>query len=124
MILTNLILQTLLPRFQVGENLEANKSVYEEINEMATEKGCTPSQLALAWVQHHGDDVCPIPGTTKINNFDDNIGAVSVNLTPEEVTRLSALADIVRGDRYAFMTNTWKNADTPPFSSWIAEAHA
>lgn len=123
MILTNLILQTLLPRFQ-GENLEANKSVYEEINEMATEKGCTPSQLALAWVQHQGDDVCPIPGTTKINNFNDNIGAVSVNLTPEEMARLSALADIVKGDRYAFMTNTWKNADTPPFSSWIAEAHA
>ncbi|KAH6786720.1 oxidoreductase superfamily protein [Perilla frutescens var. hirtella] len=110
----------LFPRFQ-AENLETNKIVYEKICEMATRKGCTPSQLALAWVHHQGDDVCPIPGTTKMNNFNENIGALSVKLTPEETTQLSALADMVEGERHAFMANTWINANTPPLSSWKTE---
>lgn len=90
---------------------------------MATSKGCTPSQLALAWVHHQGDDVCPIPGTTKIDNFNDNIGALSVKLTSEEMTQLSTLANLVKGDRnWNFsMLNTWKTADTPPLSSWKGE---
>ena len=52
---------------------------------MARRKGCTLAQLALAWVHHQGDDVCPIPGTSKIENFNQNIGALSVKLTPEEM---------------------------------------
>ncbi|KAL8486953.1 hypothetical protein ACS0TY_023589 [Phlomoides rotata] len=107
------------PRFN-GENLENNKLVYEQIREMATNKGCTPSQLALAWVHHQGDDVCPIPGTTKIDNFNDNIGALSVKLTFEEMSRLSTLANLVKGDRH-FSMHSWKNADTPPLSSWKGE---
>ncbi|KAL0432925.1 UNVERIFIED_CONTAM: Auxin-induced protein [Sesamum latifolium] len=54
------------PRFQ-PEHVENNKVVYERISEMAARKGCTPSQLALAWVHHQGDDVSPIPGTTRLN---------------------------------------------------------
>uniref|UniRef100_A0A2N9J164 NADP-dependent oxidoreductase domain-containing protein n=1 Tax=Fagus sylvatica TaxID=28930 RepID=A0A2N9J164_FAGSY len=71
-----------LPRFQT-ENMEHNKTIFERVNDIATKKGCTPSQLALAWVHHQGKDVCPIPGTTKIENFNENIGALSVKLTPE-----------------------------------------
>ncbi|KAL0432926.1 UNVERIFIED_CONTAM: putative aldo-keto reductase 3 [Sesamum latifolium] len=107
------------PRFQ-GENLENNKVIYERISEMAARKGCTPSQLALAWVHHQGDDVSPIPGTTKIEHFNENIGALSVKLTPEEMTELSDLRDVVKGERNVFMKNTWKYSDTPPLSSWKA----
>ncbi|KAL2242417.1 UNVERIFIED_CONTAM: putative aldo-keto reductase 4 [Sesamum indicum] len=110
----------IFPRFQ-AENLEHNKLVYERICEMAARKGCTSSQLALAWVHHQGDDVSPIPGTTKIQNFNENVGALSVKLTPEEMTELSGLADLVKGERHAYMASTWKYVDTPPLSSWKAE---
>ncbi|XP_020977870.1 probable aldo-keto reductase 1 isoform X3 [Arachis ipaensis] len=109
-----------LPRFQ-PENLESNKTIFERVNEMAAKKGCTPSQLALAWLHHQGNDVCPIPGTTKIENLNDNIGALSVKLTPQEMTELEsfAAADVVKGGRYPDdLIPTWKNSDTPPLSSW------
>ncbi|OMP05629.1 Aldo/keto reductase [Corchorus olitorius] len=87
---------------------------------MAKRKGCTPSQLALAWVHHQGDDVCPIPGTTKIENLNENIKALSVKLTPEDMAELESIAsgDAVKGDRYADTVPTYKNSDTPPLSSW------
>ncbi|KAJ9701267.1 hypothetical protein PVL29_006562 [Vitis rotundifolia] len=109
------------PRFQ-PENLEHNKILYERVSEIATRKGCTPSQLALAWVHHQGDDVCPIPGTTKIANLNQNIGALSVKLTPEEMAELESIAsaDAIKGDRYQSTTFTWKNSDTPPLASWKA----
>ncbi|XP_057475686.1 probable aldo-keto reductase 2 [Actinidia eriantha] len=112
-----------IPRFQ-AENLEHNKTVFERVNEMATKKGCTPGQLALAWLHHQGSDVCPIPGTTKIENFDQNIGALSIKLTPKEMTELEsfASAEAVKGDRYAGGTAfTWMESDTPPLSSWTSE---
>ncbi|CAM8918090.1 unnamed protein product [Rhodiola kirilowii] len=110
-----------LPRFQ-PENLRHNQTIFERVSEMAAKKGCTPSQLALAWVHHQGPDVCPIPGTTKIENLESNIGALSVSLTAEEMAELEALvlADNVKGDRYFTGLATWKTADTPPFSSWKA----
>ena len=110
-----------LPRFQ-PENLEHNKTIFERVNEMAARKGCTASQLALAWVHHQGKDVCPIPGTTKIENFNQNIGALSVKLTPEEMTELESFAseDVVKGERYNNGFSTWKDSETPPFSSWKA----
>ena len=110
-----------LPRFQPG-NVEHNKTIFERISEMAARKGCTPSQLALAWVHHQGDDVCPIPGTTKIENLNQNIGALSVKLTPEEMAELEsfAAADAVKGDRHMAGAPTWKESDTPPLSSWKA----
>ncbi|GLT27631.1 hypothetical protein SLA2020_026150 [Shorea laevis] len=111
-----------LPRFQ-PENLEHNKRIYERVNEMATRKGCTPSQLALAWVHHQGNDVCPIPGTTKIENLNQNIGALYIKLTPEEMAELEFIAsgDSVKGDRYQSDFATYKNSETPPLSSWKPE---
>ncbi|KAL1196207.1 putative aldo-keto reductase 4 [Cardamine amara subsp. amara] len=108
-----------LPRFQ-QENLDHNKILYEKVCAMSEKKGCTPAQLALAWVHHQGDDVCPIPGTTKIENFNQNIGALSVKLTPEEMTELEAIAQpgFVKGDRYSNAMATFKNSETPPLSSW------
>ena len=105
-----------LPRFQ-PENLKHNKTLFERVNEMATRKGCTPSQLALAWVHHQGNDVCPIPGTTKIENFNQNIGALSVKLTPEEMDELESFAteDSVKGERYTNSITTWKDSETPHF---------
>nr|GMD63147.1 probable aldo-keto reductase 2 [Ipomoea batatas] len=110
-----------LPRFQ-AENLEHNKKLYERIVEIAETKGCTPSQLALAWVHHQGNDVCPIPGTTKIENLIQNIGALSVKLTPEDMAELENIgsADAVKGDRYTPDMRTWKDSDTPPLSTWKA----
>ncbi|XP_073046601.1 probable aldo-keto reductase 2 [Primulina eburnea] len=110
------------PRLQV-ENLENNKLIFERVSEMASRKGCTSSQLALAWVLHQGDDVVPIPGTTKIENFNQNIEALSVKLTPEEMSELEsyASADVVKGERHAFMSNTWTNSETLPLSFWKAE---
>jgi len=108
-----------LPRFQ-GENLEHNKTIFERVSDLAARKGCTPSQLALAWVHHQGNDVCPIPGTTKIENLNQNIGALAVKLTPEEMVELEsfASADAVKGGRYQNDLSTWKNSETPPLSSW------
>jgi aryl-alcohol dehydrogenase-like predicted oxidoreductase len=108
-----------LPRFQ-PENLEHNKIIFEHVNEIAIRKGCTPSQLALAWVHHQGKDVCPIPGTTKIENFNQNVGALSVKLTLEEMAELESFAseDSVKGERYTPSVSTWKDSDTPPLSSW------
>jgi len=111
-----------LPRFQ-PENLDKNAQIFERVNAMAARKGCTPSQLALAWVHHQGNDVCPIPGTTKIENFNQNVGAVSMKLTADEIAELESYAAVgeVLGDRYPQMANTWKDSETPPLSSWKSE---
>ncbi|KAM7461333.1 hypothetical protein LguiA_029454 [Lonicera macranthoides] len=110
-----------MPRFQ-PENIETNETLFKQVSEMATRKGCTPSQLALAWVHHQGDDVVPIPGTTKIENFNQNIGALSVKLTPEEMKELESYAsiDMVKGERNPDMSSTFTNSETPPLSSWKA----
>ena len=106
-----------MPRFQ---NMEYNKTVFERVNEMATKKGCTAAQLALAWVHHQGSDVVPIPGTTKLENFNQNIIALTVKLTPEEIVELESFAasDAVKGERQATMQMTWINSETPPLSTW------
>nr|GMD68031.1 auxin-induced protein PCNT115-like [Ipomoea batatas] len=110
-----------LPRFN-GENAEQNKKLYERINKLAQQKGCTPSQLALAWLHHQGNDVCPIPGTTRIENFNQNIGTFSVKLTADDISELECIASAVKGDRYPPGMNTWKESDTPPLSAWKAAA--
>ncbi|CAN8245010.1 unnamed protein product [Cochlearia groenlandica] len=111
-----------LPRFQ-QENLDHNKILYEKVCAISEKKGCTPAQLALAWVHHQGVDVCPIPGTTKIENLNQNIGALSVKLTPEEMSELEAIAQpgFVKGERYGSIMATFENSDTPQLSSWKAE---
>src|SRR4051794_32901261 len=75
------------PRFQ-GEALEANLTLVDRIREIADEKGCTPSQLALAWVLAQGDDVAPIPGTKRVRYLEENVGALDVHLEPSDLERL------------------------------------
>lgn len=106
-----------LPRFQ-----QENKILYEKVNAMAEKKSCTPAQLALAWVHHQGNDVCPIPGTSKIKNLNQNIGALSVKLTIEDMAELEAMGrpDSVKGERSDPNIVTYKNSETPPLSSWTA----
>ncbi|KAK2983946.1 hypothetical protein RJ640_002891 [Escallonia rubra] len=109
----------MVPKFQ-GENFEHNKTAFERVKEMAEKNGCTPSQLALAWVLHQGNVVVPIPGTTKFENLDENVRAVSMSLTPQEMAELETIASLIKGDRYSEvqMKISWKYANTPPLSSW------
>ncbi|MEO7277954.1 MAG: aldo/keto reductase [Sphingomicrobium sp.] len=89
------------PRFQ-GENFEKNIALVREVGEMASDKGCTTAQLALAWVFAKGDDVVPIPGTRHITYLDENIGALDVQLSDSDVERLDAILPpgAAAGDRY------------------------
>ncbi|KAJ4715248.1 Perakine reductase [Melia azedarach] len=108
------------PRF-VGENLEKNKSIYTRVEKLAKKHKCTPAQLALAWLFKQGDDVVPIPGTTKIKNLDSNIGSLAVKLTKEDVEEITNAVPIeeVAGPReYNAVRNTsWKFiTNTPPKS--------
>jgi aryl-alcohol dehydrogenase-like predicted oxidoreductase len=77
------------PRFQ-GENFQKNLDLVAKIEEMAQQKGCKPSQLALAWVLAQGKDLVPIPGTKRIKYLEENIGALDVRLTQDDLARLDA----------------------------------
>ena len=90
------------PRFE-GENFERNKALADEVKCVAEAKGCTPAQLALAWVLAQGEDIVPIPGTRRRRHLDDNIGALDVHLSKEDVERILATvpSDAVAGQRYA-----------------------
>ncbi|TXG65917.1 hypothetical protein EZV62_007192 [Acer yangbiense] len=72
-----------IPRF-LGENFDKNKKLYWNVEKLAEKHECTPAQLALSWILHQGDDVVPIPATTKIKNLDSNIGCIKVKLTNED----------------------------------------
>jgi len=76
------------PRFQ-AENFAHNRELVERIEAMASEKNCTPAQLTLAWLLAQGDDVLAIPGTRYIRRLEENLGALTVKLTPDEVVRIS-----------------------------------
>lgn len=78
------------PRFS-GENFRRNLELVSEIERMAAAKGCTSGQLALAWVLAQGEDIVPIPGTKRRTYLDQNIGAVDVTLTEEELARIDAI---------------------------------
>ncbi|WP_322906463.1 aldo/keto reductase [Paenibacillus campi] len=90
------------PRFQ-GDNFQKNLDLVDRIREIAAEKNCAPSQLALVWLLAQGDDIVPIPGTKKTTYLLENIGAVDVHLTDEELKRIDATAPkgIAAGERYA-----------------------
>ena len=92
------------PRFQ-GDNFKRNLELVEAVRSMAADKGCTPGQLALAWVQHQGDDVVPIPGTKRRSYLRENVGALEVTVTDEELAALDAAFPVgsAAGDRYADM---------------------
>jgi aryl-alcohol dehydrogenase-like predicted oxidoreductase len=89
------------PRFQ-GENFAKNLALVQRIGELAARKGCSPAQLALAWVLAQGDDIIPIPGTRRSRNLDENLGALAVKLTAAELAAIEAVfpADAVAGSRY------------------------
>ncbi len=93
------------PRFQ-GQNFQRNLDVVTRVREMAQRKGCTPSQLAIAWLLAQGDDVVPIPGTKRLRYLVDNLGAVDVTLTPDELADIDRVAPkgFAVGDRYADMS--------------------
>jgi aryl-alcohol dehydrogenase-like predicted oxidoreductase len=78
------------PRFQ-GENFEKNLDLVKEVEAMAREKGCTTAQLALAWVLAQGDDIVPIPGTKHVKYLDQNIGALDVKLSENDLKRLDEI---------------------------------
>ncbi|MER5256423.1 aldo/keto reductase [Streptomyces sp. NPDC002855] len=89
------------PRFADG-NLERNLPIVAALNSLADEKGVTAGQLALAWVQHRGDDVVPIPGTRREKYLVENLGALDVELSPDELAAIDAAApaEAVAGTRY------------------------
>ncbi|MEI6332622.1 MAG: aldo/keto reductase [Pseudanabaena sp. ELA645] len=89
------------PRFQ-GENFAKNLELVEQVKAIATEKGITAGQLALAWLLAQGDDIVPIPGTKRCKYLEENIGAATVTLTAEDIHRINAVAPqgIAAGDRY------------------------
>ena len=89
------------PRFQ-DENLQKNLDLLKPLLDMAKQKGCTPGQLALAWLLARGKDIVPIPGTKRRARLDENVAAAAVSLTPAEVTALqeSVPAGAAAGTRY------------------------
>jgi len=94
------------PRFQ-GEALEANLALVAQIEKIAEAKGCTPGQLALAWVLAQGDDVAPIPGTKRVEYLEENVAAADVTLDESDLAELDRAVprDAVAGDRYADMSS-------------------
>ena len=89
------------PRFQ-GENFDKNLQIVDKIQEFATQKGCTTSQLALAWVMAQRPFIFPIPGTKRIKYLEENVGAVNVTLTPQEIETLNNIfpPGLAQGLRY------------------------
>jgi aryl-alcohol dehydrogenase-like predicted oxidoreductase len=89
------------PRFQ-AENFRKNLDLAKKIRELAAGKGCTPSQLALAWVLAQGEDVVPIPGTKRLKYLDDNLAAEAVRLTLKELSEIDAVLPpgAASGERY------------------------
>jgi aryl-alcohol dehydrogenase-like predicted oxidoreductase len=79
------------PRFQ-GENFQKNLDLVARINDLAQQKHCTASQLALAWVLAQGEDVVPIPGTKRVKYLEENLGALEVSLSPQELAQLDEIA--------------------------------
>jgi aryl-alcohol dehydrogenase-like predicted oxidoreductase len=89
------------PRFQ-GENFQKNLELVKRVEEIAKEKKCTPSQLALAWLLAQGEDIVPIPGTKRRKYLEENVGALKVKLTPQDLRRIDEVAPhgAAAGNRY------------------------
>jgi aryl-alcohol dehydrogenase-like predicted oxidoreductase len=87
------------PRFQ-GEAFDANLRLVDAVRALAREKGCTAGQLALAWVLAQGPDVVPIPGTKRRSYLEENVGAVAVELSDDDLRRLGEIAPTTQGSRY------------------------
>jgi aryl-alcohol dehydrogenase-like predicted oxidoreductase len=89
------------PRFQ-GENFTRNLELVQRVEQMASEKGCKASQLALAWVLAQGEEIVPIPGTTRRAHLEENVAALELTLSPEDLARLDEVAPkgVTAGERY------------------------
>ncbi|MGW8974973.1 aldo/keto reductase [Streptomyces platensis] len=96
------------PRFADG-NLEQNLTIVKKLDELAAEKGVSAGQLALAWVQHRGADVVPIPGTRRQKSLEENLGALAIELTTEELSAIDAAAPTsqIAGTRYDEVSMTF-----------------
>ncbi len=90
------------PRFQ-GENFDKNLLLVEKVKALAKEKGCTPAQLALAWVMAQGEHIFPIPGTKRVKYLEENAGAAEIHFTKKDLDDISNLfpVDIAAGQRYS-----------------------
>ncbi|MFL5613245.1 MAG: aldo/keto reductase [Gemmatimonadaceae bacterium] len=90
------------PRFQ-GENFQKNLDLVRHIESLALQKACTPSQLALAWLIAKGQDIVPIPGTKQVKYLEENVGALDVHLTPDDLAHIDVIAPrgVAVGARYA-----------------------
>jgi aryl-alcohol dehydrogenase-like predicted oxidoreductase len=89
------------PRFQ-GENFQKNLDLVKKVEEMANQKDCTPSQIALAWLLSQGEDIVPIPGTKRRKYLEENVGALDVKLSKEDLDQINAIFPhgITAGTRY------------------------
>ena len=95
------------PRFQ-GDALEKNVSIVKRLESIAAGKKCTPAQLVLAWLLHQGKDIVPIPGTKRRERFDENVAALKIRLTPEEIRSISEAAPIGAGAGTRYPAETMK----------------
>ena len=93
------------PRF-MGENFARNLDLVRHVEQLARQKGCTASQLALAWLLARGPDVIPIPGTKRVKYLEENVGALNVKLSDAELQEIEAIfpAGAASGARYADMS--------------------
>jgi aryl-alcohol dehydrogenase-like predicted oxidoreductase len=89
------------PRFQ-GENFQKNLDLVKKVEDLAKQKKCTPSQLALAWVLAQGEDIVPIPGTKRVKYLEENLAALDVNLTSDDLSQIEKILPkgAVAGQRY------------------------
>ena len=120
----------MLPRFAsdnldhnvelAGQNLDKNEKLFLALHAIALRKGCTTGQLALAWVQHQGDDVAPIPSTTRKKNLEENVGCFNVKLSKKDIEDLEAIfhSQCAKGDRYTYMSRSTMELETIPLSKW------
>lgn len=102
-----------MPRFQ-SPYFERNLAIVEAVEGLAETIGCTPAQLAIAWLLHQGGDVIPIPGADRPSHVTENCGAISISLRPQELAAISEALPVAAGvgDRYSDMS--WSAGDTPP----------
>jgi len=105
-----------MPRF-APDHFAANLRLLPAYAALAGEAGCSPAQLALAWLLHQGDHIIPIPGTTRVEHLLDNMGAVNVRLDAGLIARLDALINekTVAGNRYSAQANS--EVDTEVFAA-------
>jgi aryl-alcohol dehydrogenase-like predicted oxidoreductase len=87
------------PRF-TGENLRQNTELVARVRELASEKGVTPGQLALAWVLHRGEHIVPIPGTKRVSYLEENVAAADIPLSEVEVEQITEAVPVAAGERY------------------------